>query len=73
MSDMGVDFKVQTEEFVSDDVIQEFMSRFAHILIYLDIDVPDAVLFHSTYFANKDLVGGGSGSGKTKLTFLRPM
>ena len=70
LKDMGVDFKVQTEEFVSDDEIRAFMNRFEHILLHLDIDVLDAALFHSTYFANKDLVGDGSGSGRMTIEKL---
>ena len=46
------------------------MNRFDHILIHLDIDVLDATLFHSTYFANKDLVGDGSGSGRMTIEKL---
>ena len=70
LKDMGVDFKVQTDEFVSDDEIRAFMNRFDHILVHLDIDVLDASLFHSTYFANKDLVGDGSGSGRMTIEKL---
>ncbi len=70
LKEAGVDFKVQTEEFVSDDEIRAFMDRFDHILIHLDIDVLDAALFHSTYFANKDLVGDGSGSGRMTIEKL---
>ena len=70
LKDMGVDFRVQTEEFVSDDEIRTFMNRFDHILVHLDIDVLDATLFHSTYFANKELVGDGSGSGKMTIEKL---
>ena len=70
LKDAGVDFKVQTGEFVSDDEIRAFMNRFDHILIHLDIDVLDATLFHSTYFANKDLVGDGSGSGRMTIEKL---
>ena len=70
LKDMGVDFKVQTEEFVPDDEIRDFMKRFDHILVHLDIDVLDAALFHSTYFANKELVGDGSGSGKMTIEKL---
>ena len=70
LKDMGVDFKVQTEEFVPDDEIRDFMKRFDHILVHLDIDVLDAELFHSTYFANKELVGDGSGSGKMTIEKL---
>ena len=68
--DMNIDYKVQVEEFVSDRDIKNFMDRFEHILIHLDIDVLDATLFHSTYFANKDLVGDGSGSGKMTMEKL---
>ena len=70
LEDMGVDFKIQTEEFVSDDEIRAFMNRFEHILVHLDIDVLDAALFHSTYFANKDLVGDGSGGGRMTIEKL---
>lgn len=70
LDDMKVDYKIQTEEFVSDDEIRQFMSRFDHILVHLDIDVLDAELFHSTYFANGDLVGDGSGSGRMTMDKL---
>ena len=70
LEDMSVEFKIQTEEFVSNDEIRAFMNRFDHILVHLDIDVLDAGLFHSTYFANKDLVGDGSGSGKMTIEKL---
>ena len=67
LNDMNVNYKIQTDEFLSNDEIQSFMSRFDHILVHLDIDVLDAGLFHSTYFANKELVGDGSGSGRMTL------
>lgn len=70
LKEMNVDYKVQTEEFVSDDEIKKFVKRFGHILVHLDIDVLDANLFHSTYFANKELVGDGSGSGKMTMERL---
>ncbi|MGI5899620.1 MAG: arginase family protein [Christensenellales bacterium] len=70
LKDMAVDYKVQTESFISDDEIKKFFRRFDHILIHLDIDVLDASLFHSTYFANKDLVGDGSGSGRMTMEKL---
>ena len=60
LRERNVSYKIQTEEFVSDDEIKDFTSRFDHILIHLDIDVLDAGLFHSTYFANKELVRDGS-------------
>ena len=70
LKERNVDFKIQTDEFVSDAEIQAFMNRFDHILVHLDIDVLDATLFHSTYFANKELVGDGSGSGKMTMEKL---
>jgi arginase len=70
LKDMEVDYKVQTEEFISDGEIKDFLSRFNHILIHLDIDVLDASLFHSTYFANKELVGDGGGSGRMTMEKL---
>lgn len=70
LKEIEVDYKVQTEEFLSDSEIKDFLGRFKHILIHLDIDVLDANLFHSTYFANKDLVGDGGGSGKMTIEKL---
>lgn len=70
LEDMKVDYKVQTEAFVSDDEMKTFLGRFDHILIHLDIDVLDASLFHSTYFANKDLTGDGSGGGRMTMEKL---
>ncbi len=70
LNKMQVDYKVQTQEFLSDDEIKTFLSRFEHILVHLDIDVLDASLFHSTYFANKELVGDGSGSGRMTMDKL---
>jgi len=70
LNDMNVDYKMQIEEFLSDKEIKNFMDRFDHILVHLDIDVLDANLFHSTYFANKELVGDGSGSGKMTIEKL---
>lgn len=67
---MDVNYRVQTESFISDDEIKNFLCRFDHILIHLDIDVLDASLFHSTYFANKELVGDGSGSGRMTMEKL---
>ena len=58
---MGVDYKVQDQAFVSNEEIKAFMARFDHILVHFDIDVLDEHLFHSTYFANPELVGDGAG------------
>jgi len=70
LKDMNVDYKVQTEEFVSHDEIKNFMSRFDHILLHMDIDSMSAKLFHSTYSANKELVGDGGASGRMTMEEL---
>lgn len=67
---MKVNYKIQTEEFVSDEEIIAFTRRFEHILIHFDIDVLDERKFHSTYFANPELSGDGSGGGKMTLDRL---
>ncbi|WP_306537157.1 arginase family protein [Megasphaera sp.] len=70
LDDMGVGYKIQTEEFVTDQEIRAFAGRFDHILVHFDIDVLDERFFHDTYFANPDLVGDGSGGGKMTLEKL---
>ena len=70
LKDTGVNYRVQDQEFVSDDEIKAFISRFDHILIHFDIDVLDEHLFHSTYFANPALSGDGSGGGKMTMEKL---
>lgn len=59
----GVAYKVQDKDAVSDEAIRLFTSRFDHILVHFDIDVLDEHFFHSTYFANPELTGDGSGGG----------
>ena len=63
----GVKYKIQNESFVSDIEIKDFISRFEHVLVHFDIDVLDEHFFHSTYFANPELVGDGSGGGKMTM------
>lgn len=70
LNDAGVQYKIQTEEFVSDGEIRGFMERFDHILVHFDIDVLDEHFFHSTYFANPELSGDGSGGGKMTMERL---
>lgn len=70
LKDMGVKYKVQDKNFVTDSEINIFLSRFEHILIHFDIDVLDEHFFHSTYFANPELVGDGSGGGKMTIEKL---
>lgn len=70
LDDLGVNYKVQTENFVSDNDIQAFVKGSDHLLVHLDIDVLDPRCFHSTYFANPELVGDGSGGGRMTLQQL---
>lgn len=62
----GVNYKIQTDEFLSDKEIKNF----ENIVVYFDVDVLDEKLFHSTYFANPDLSGDGSGGGKMTMDTL---
>lgn len=64
LDDKGVNYKIQTEAFISDEEIIGFLKRFDHVLVHFDIDVLDEKLFHSTYFANPRLSGDGSGGGR---------
>ena len=66
----GVKYKIQDKSFVSDDEIQSFMRQYDHILVHFDIDVLDENMFHSTYFANPELVGDGAGGGKMTMEKL---
>ncbi len=66
----GVNYQIKNEKFVSTPEISEFIAQFDHILVHFDIDVLDAKHFHSTYFANPELVGDGSGSGKMTMNEL---
>ena len=71
LKDVGVNFKIQDKEFLKDEEIMAFFKRFEHILIHLDIDVLDEHFFHSTYFANPNLVGDGAHGGKMKMEKLK--
>ena len=66
----GVPYKVQMDAFLPLAEIERFAARFDRLLIHLDIDVLDAARFHSTYFANPELVGDGSGGGRMTLEQL---
>lgn len=70
LDNLGVDYKLQTDTFVNDTQIKEFVEPFDHVLVHLDIDVLNPKIFHSTYFANPNLVGDGSGGGKMSLECL---
>ena len=70
LKDIGVNFKIQDKEFVSNEEIKTFIKSFDNILIHLDIDVLDEHFFHSTYFANPELVGDGASGGKMRIEKL---
>lgn len=70
LDDLGVNYKIQTQDFVSDEEIRGFVKGSNHVLVHLDIDVLDPRQFHSTYFANPELVGDGSGGGQMTLQQL---
>ena len=63
-------YKIQDKEFLPDDEVSRFVRRFDQILLHLDIDVLDEHNFHSTYFANPQLSGDGSGGGKMTIEKL---
>lgn len=65
-----VNYKVQTKEFISSSEISAFLKRFSRILVHLDVDVLDEHFFHSTYFANPQLVGDGAGGGRMTMEKL---
>lgn len=67
LNQVGVKYKVQDKAFVSDEEIKTFMSRFKSIMVHFDIDVLDEHFFHSTYFANPELAGDGSGGGRMTM------
>lgn len=70
LDSLGVDYRIQTERFISHEQIRAFARKFRHILVHLDIDVLDERRFHSTYFANPELVGDGSGGGRMTIDEL---
>ncbi|OBX09996.1 arginase family protein [Gallibacterium genomosp. 3] len=70
LTQAGVNYKIQTESFIEHQEIKDFLNRFDHILLHFDIDVLDQKYFHSTYFANPELTGDGSGAGKMTLDEL---
>ena len=70
LKEKNINYKIQTDRFLTNEEIKDFIKKFNHILVHLDIDVLDEKLFHSTYFANKELIGDGSGSGKMAMEKL---
>ena len=70
LNNTGVNYKIQTNKFISNNEIHKFIKRFDHILVHFDIDVLDEHFFHSTYFAYSELVGDGAGGGKMTIEKL---
>ena len=70
LNNTGVNYKIQTNKFISNNEIHKFIKLFDHILVHFDIDVLDEHFFHSTYFANSELVGDGAGGGKMTIEKL---
>ena len=70
LNNTGVNYKIQTNKFISNNETHKFIKRFDHILVHFDIDVLDEHFFHSTYFANSELVGDGAGGGKMTIEKL---
>ena len=70
LEEMGVDFRIQTEFFESEARIREFLKRHPRVLVHFDIDVLDPRGFHSTYFANPEMTGDGSGGGRMTMEEL---
>ena len=66
----GIVYRIQNESFVSDAEIASFAARFSRVLVHLDVDVLDERFFHSTYFANPELKGDGSGGGRMTMEEL---
>ena len=70
LNEAGVNYRIQDRDFVSDEEIRAFVKRFEHILVHFDIDTLDEHFFHSTYFANPELVGDGAGGGRMTMEKL---
>nr|WP_314444159.1 arginase family protein [uncultured Campylobacter sp.] len=71
LNKLGVKFKIQDKNFIPHAEIAAFCAKFKRVFIHLDIDVLDAAFFHSTYFANPELTGDGSGGGRMKMSELK--
>lgn len=70
LKEMNVNYSIQSDHFISNNEIRDFLRQFDHALVHLDIDVLDPCQFHSTYFANPELVGDGSGGGRMTMEKL---
>lgn len=70
LDDMKVPYAIQTDQFVSQNTMLDFLKKHPVTLVHFDIDVLDPRLFHSTYFANPELTGDGSSGGRMTLDQL---
>lgn len=70
LEERGLAYAIQDEKNIDDEEIDRFMRKYDHTLLHFDIDVLSEQLFHSTYFANKDLVGDGASGGRMTMETL---
>ena len=73
LDEMGVNYTIQDKCRIPESEVKAFVQSYDHILVHLDVDVLDEHLFHSTYFANPELKGDGSGGGKMTIEELTKM
>ncbi|MBY0794294.1 arginase family protein [Corynebacterium parakroppenstedtii] len=66
-----VPYTVQSGQFLSTQAISDFARQFDHLAVHFDIDVLTPRDFHSTYFADPDLTGDGSGGGSMTMDQLQ--
>lgn len=70
LEELGVNYRVQSpdaEPLAAPEEVAAFAGRFKHVFVHFDIDVLDPSHFHSTYFANPELTGDGSGGGRMRI------
>jgi arginase len=70
LKEAGVSYRIQTDAFLSTEEIRAFAGRFSQVMVHFDIDVLDERHFHSTYFANPEHAGDGSGGGRMDMATL---
>ena len=66
-----VAYTLQSDQFLSTHAVSDFARRFDHLAVHFDIDVLNPRNFHSTYFANPNLTGDGSGGGSMTMDQLQ--
>lgn len=71
LDEKGVHYKVQTDSFVSAEEISEFIKRFDHILVHLDMMCSTSISSTPPILRTLSLRGDGSGGGKMKMDMRR--